>query len=171
MRFAIACSVLLMLLPLPACTLPSSRETSGVVYVVVRHAEKSQDDLKNPSLSPAGQIRASALGRRFRAKPLVAAYATAYKRTQQTASPAAAASGIDVTTYDASGPASEFATELRRLHTQGTILVVGHSNTVPDIVAAICDCAVAPMDDSDYGRVYEVHVDGARRATLAESRF
>ena len=34
------------------------------------------------------------------------------------------------------------------------MLVAGHSNTVPPLVAALCRCEVAPLADSDYDRIY-----------------
>ena len=147
------------------------RAPSGVTYTVVRHAEKTTDDPRDPSLSSAGQARADALAKRFSTTRLSAAYATEFKRTQQTALPAATASGIAITTYDASQPAADFVAQLRRAHARGNVLVVGHSNTVPDIVAALCACTVAPLDESRYGNVYEVSIDGAGNATLAESTY
>jgi len=98
----------------------------------------------------------------------VAAYATALRRAQQTAAPSAAAHGLAVTTYDAGTAATTLAERLRTAHARGTVLVVGHSNTVPAIAAALCGCTVAPMDDAQYGRRLTVHVDAAGRATLDE---
>jgi len=149
----------------------SAMAPEGITYIVVRHAEKATDDPRDPSLSAAGQARAEALARRFSTTRLTAAYATAFKRTQQTALPAATASGIAITTYDASEPAADFVAQLRRAHARGNVLVVGHSNTVPGIVAALCTCTVAPLDESRYGNVYEVSIDDGGDATLTESTY
>ena len=159
------------LLTIAGCASGSAATPAGVTYTVVRHAEKTSDDPRDPSLSAAGQARAEALARRFSTTRLTAAYATAFKRTQQTAQPAAAASGIAITTYDASQPAADFAAELRRTHARGNVLVVGHSNTVPGIVAALCACTVAALDESRYGDVYEVSIDDAGNAALTESTY
>ena len=158
-------------LAVAGCASHPSIGTAGITYVVVRHAEKATDDPRDPALSEAGQARAMALARRFADIPLTAAYATAYKRTQQTAAPSAKASGIAVTTYDASRPFSTFVSELRAAHAHGTILIVGHSNTVPAIVAALCACKVSPMGESDYDRLYEVTIDATGRATLAQRTY
>ena len=149
----------------------SAMAPEGVTYIVVRHAEKATDDPRDPALSAAGQARAEALARRFLTTRLTAAYATAFKRTQQTARPAATASGIAVTTYDASQPAADFVAQLRQTHKRGHVLVVGHSNTVPGIVASLCACTVAALDESRYGDVYEVSIDDAGTAKLTESTY
>jgi broad specificity phosphatase PhoE len=149
----------------------SAMAPEGITYIVVRHAEKATDDPRDPALSAAGQARAEALAKRFSTTRLSAAYATAFKRTQQTALPAATASGIAITTYDASQPAADFVAQLRRVHARGSVLVVGHSNTVPGIVAALCACAVAALDESRYGDVYEVSIDDAGTATLNQGNY
>jgi phosphohistidine phosphatase SixA len=52
-----------------------------------------------------------------------------------------------VTTYDAALDAKDLASTLKQRHASGTVLVVGHSNTVPAIAAALCACVVAPLRD------------------------
>ena len=67
--------------------------------------------------------------------------------------------------------APAFADELRAAHPRGTVLIAGHSDTVPDIVAALCACDVAPMPDHEYDRLSIVHVDAAGRARLDVQRY
>ena len=138
-------------------------------FVVVRHAEKAAGG-SDPSLSPAGQARAQSLAQRI-GQPLRAAYATAYRRTQETAQPAAQAHGIAVTTYDANLPATDFAAQLRRDHAGDQVLVVAHSNTAPQIAAALCGCEVAPMADDEFDRLMTVTVARDGRATFREDRY
>jgi len=174
MRFATASRIVALPLVLAACAGPSPSSpvaAAGASYVVVRHAEKGTDDPKDPALTEAGRRRADALALQFDGTLLTAAYATGYKRTQQTALPSATASGVGVTTYDAASSPREFAAGLRRDHARGKVLIVGHSNTVPEIVSALCDCPIAPMTDTDYGRVFEVTLDGAGRASLIERTY
>lgn len=173
MRMRAVCVTFLMLLGLAACASrpAESQAQRAVTFVVVRHAEKSSDDPKDPSLSEAGAARARALARSFASRPLTAAYATAFKRTQQTAGPAALAAGVLVRTYDAARAPGDFVGELRRSHAHGTILVVGHSNTVPEIVAGLCRCPVAPLGDGDYGDLFEVRIEHGTRATLSRRTY
>ena len=137
----------------------------------MRHAEKAQDNPADPSLSEAGRRRALALATRLREEPLTAVYATQWLRTRQTAAPAADARGLPVRTYDAGEPAGELAARLRRDHRAGAVLVVGHSNTVPDLVAALCRCEVAPIDESVYGDLFLVTGADDARPRLVHERF
>jgi len=165
-------SMVLLLASLAACTTTPSRDASApLTFIVVRHAEKATDDPENPSLSASGQARATALAERLRDAPLVAAYATEFRRTQQTAQPAAMAHALPVQAYYARGPASEIATQWKQAHRTGTVLVVGHSNTVPDLVAALCSCSAAPMDDTEYDRFSIIRIDAAGNATLEVQRY
>ena len=143
---------------------------AGATFIVVRHAEKT-DDGKDPPLSEAGLARAQTLAGALRDVPLRGAYATAYQRTQQTAAPAAGLHALPVVTYDARLPAADFAAQLRRDHVAGTVLVVGHSNTVPGIAAALCQCTVPPMEDTEYDRWTSIQVDGNGKATLRAERY
>lgn len=137
----------------------------GATFVVVRHAEKTSEP-DDPPLTAAGLARAQALAGWLDGRPLAAVYATGYRRTQQTAAPAAARKGLTITTYDAKQPAAQFADALRSRHVDGTVLVVGHSNTAPDIAAALCRCVVAPMPETEYGRRMVVTVSADGSATL-----
>lgn len=152
-------------------TTPASPAGDALDFVVVRHAEKVADGTRDPALTDAGQARAAALAALLRSRDLAAAYATDFYRTRDTAAPAAAAHGIAVTTYDAAQPAGDFVARLRRDHATGTVLVVGHSNTVPGIVSALCACPVAPIDESDYGNLFEVHFEGDEAPALSHGRF
>jgi broad specificity phosphatase PhoE len=68
-------------------------------------------------------------------------------------------------------PATELAARLRRDHPRGTVLVVGHSNTVPGLVSALCGCAVAPLGEHDHDRMYEVRIGPDGRGVLVERRY
>ena len=145
-RFRVLLALLLVHL-LAACGTTVRRDTAPLTFVVVRHAEKATDDPENPGLSAAGRARATALAERLRDTPLVATYATEFRRTQQTAQPAAALHGVPVQAYFARGPAAEVVAQWRQAHDAGTVLVVGHSNTVPAIIAALGGPAVTIADE------------------------
>ena len=152
-------------------TTSDASSADALTFIVVRHAEKATDDPRDPALDAAGQARAAALATRLQARDIVAAYATDLRRTVQTAQPTAQAHAIEVTRYDAATPAARFAARLRQQHASGTVLVVGHSNTVPGIVSALCQCAVAAIDDSDYGNLYEITIDRDTEPVLVQRRY
>ena len=152
---------LLFALAMPA-TAPAP--APATVVVVVRHAEKATDDPRDPTLSEAGAARAQALARRLDSAGLDAAYATQYRRTQLTAAPAAKQAGIPVQVRPADaanatryGP--DLARDLRALPAGSTALVVGHSNTVPGIVAAISGQPAVAMPETEYDRYTVIVLD------------
>jgi len=139
--------------------------------VVVRHAEKAADGSDDPPLTDAGRRRAALLADILGTPRLQAVYATSFRRTQQTAAPTAGINGLSVTSYDAKQPAQDFVAELRRAHAAGRVLVVGHSNTVPAIVAKLCACEIAPMSEHEYDRLSIVYIDAGGRARLEQRRY
>ena len=170
-RFRLPFALLLASLAAACSTAPTRDASAPMTFVVVRHAEKATDDPENPSLSAIGQARAVALAERLRDAPLVAAYATEFRRTQQTAQPTADVHRLPVKAYYARGPANEIAAQWKQSHRGGTVLVVGHSNTVPDLVAALCGSETAPMDEREYDRLSIVRIGADGAATLDVQRY
>ena len=158
---------------LSACaSLPMSSTPATVDFIVVRHAEKETGAAvgQDPALTPAGRARAAAIAQALADAPVAAVYSTDYARTRETALPTAQAHGLEVVTYDAREPAETLAARLRASHATGTVLVVGHSNTVPAIAAALCGCDVPAMDETEYDRRLVVAIDADGNATLASDR-
>ncbi len=166
--------LLLLALALPAT--PPATPPDATVVVVVRHAEKATDDPRDPTLSEAGVARAQALARRLHGTGLDAAYATQYRRTRLTAAPAAAAVGIEVEVRPAEAAnaatyGADLARDLRALPAGSTALVVGHSNTVPGIVAAISGQPAEQMLETEYDRYTVIVIDADGRARVFVSTY
>jgi broad specificity phosphatase PhoE len=164
--------VLLLALALPMTTFAQS----STVVIVVRHAEKATDDPRDPGLSDAGQTRAQALAKALEQAGLDAAYSTQYRRTRLTAEPAAKAAGIDVQVRPIDGGnaatyAADLARDLRALPAGSTALVVGHSNTVPDLVEAISGQAAADMPETEYDRYTVIILEADGGARVITSRY
>jgi len=123
---------------------------ADTVYVV-RHLQKAGGD--NPPLTAEGAAGAERIAEMLAAKGVTAVFATATRRAEQTAAPLAERLGIGVTHYDPKSP-GRLAAELAFV--KGAALVVGHSNTVPDLVAAFGGSRPAPLTEQDYGTIYVV---------------
>lgn len=152
---------LLFLLPLLLCLLPpvpgSAQE--GTVIFLVRHAERADDGgmvgQEDPHLSEAGRVRASLLARILRDSGLTHIHSTDYLRTRETAAPLAEETGLSVNLYD---PLRlEGLVETLRA-TPGRHLVVGHSNTTPQVVAALGGEPHSPIRPMEYDRLYLIHL-------------
>lgn len=122
--------------------------------VVVRHAEKANDHPRDPGLSVAGQARAHALDELLKHEPVVAVYATQYRRTQLTAAAVAGRRSLPVRVRAGGESAASLAGRIRAEHAAGTVLVVGHSNTVPALVAELAGESVAAIGEDEFDRYY-----------------
>ncbi|WP_460832446.1 SixA phosphatase family protein [Lysobacter humi (ex Lee et al. 2017)] len=162
-------AVLLLTLLVASCA-STPDASQGATFVLVRHAEKASDDPRDPTLTEAGQRRAERLAWSLRQRPVTAVYATPLRRAQQTAAPVAREHGLPVTTYEAAASPVETAQALRAAHASGTVLVVGHSNTVPAIAAALCGCAIGPIAETEYGRRITLTVLPDGRVTVDDRR-
>jgi broad specificity phosphatase PhoE len=154
---------------LAACAAQAPRDSQPLEVIVVRHAEKLADG-NDPALSDPGRARAQRLANLLRESPLVAAYSTDTQRTRQTAKLSADEHGLAVTIYNPRMPPAEFVAWLEQTHPHGTVLVVGHSNTAPEIAAALCRCGVEPMAETEYDRVMRVRFATDGSATLSIER-
>ena len=133
---------------------------------LVRHAEKASSDDRDPLLSELGQRSAQALRDWFRGKPLQAIYATDLRRTQHTALPLAAARDLDLRVI-AAADTPRLLARLRLGHCGAHVLVVGHSNTVPEIAAALGATPFA-IEETEFGWVYSVRPG---TAAVARERY
>ena len=161
---------LLACMLLAACASTPRADKAGASFIVVRHAEKV-DASRDPDLSARGHARAQALAARLGDAKLVALYATEFKRTGQTIAAVAATHDLPVTPYAADEAASAFAARLRAAHPTGSVLIAGHSNTVPGIVTALCECEAAEMPDHEYDRLSIVRIAPGQTPVLDVSRY
>ena len=134
-------------------------------YYVVRHAEKAAQGPNMTSdvpLTDAGQQRANAIRDILRHKKIGAVYSTNTIRTRSTAQPTADYFGVPVTIYQPPVPSAEFIQQLKGM--KKNVLVVGHSNTVDDLVNGLTGAKSVAGDlaDSEYNHLFVVTVRGKR---------
>jgi broad specificity phosphatase PhoE len=141
--------------------------------VIVRHGEKA-DAGSDPDLSAPGEARAQALAQALKGARVTHVLATPLKRTQQTAAPAAQAAGLPVTPVPLDGGAAAHARRVAALARQApadaTVLIVGHSNTVPEIARALGDAAPQALTDCDYDRLTVLQL-GQPRPKVIHGRY
>ncbi len=170
---------LLALLVCAACTrppvsAPSRPAASSTTILLVRHAERAPGD-GDVAISAAGEVRARALRDALAGRRIARIVTTEWRRTQQTAAPLAAAQGVTpevvrATSRDAAADARALALRLRTEARGQTVVVVGHSNTVPAMLAALLGRPVADFASGDYDGLYEVVLDGDRLVTVERRR-
>ena len=113
-----------------------SQATTTIIFV--RHAEQTSHDDADPSLSDAGKRRVAELTRQLADADVVAGidaiYSTSYKRSTETVQPLADRLDLPINIYDAADTEAVLETILKT-HKGEIIVVVGHSNTVPVLIA------------------------------------
>jgi broad specificity phosphatase PhoE len=123
----------------------------SAIYLV-RHGEKAAVG-QDPDLSPQGQARAQNIAAILRRAGITAIFSTPTARTQQTAAPLARQLGITVQPYDPRAPRA-LVEKVRSLN--GAVLVVGHSNTLPELVKLFGGAPGSDIPDDEFDRLYQL---------------
>jgi phosphohistidine phosphatase SixA len=127
---------------------------------LVRHAERadatpgaSPTMAADPDLSEAGRARAQSLATALKDVHITAIYATEFKRTQQTAAPLAKALGLTVKIVTSKTQAGL----LKQLKaSKSNVLVVGHSNTVPEVIKGLGVATPVTIGDEEFDNLFLV---------------
>jgi phosphohistidine phosphatase SixA len=117
---------------------------------LVRHAEKQQDGSRDPELTAAGKKRSQQLANWFQDKDIKDIWSSDYKRTRDTAKPSLLLLGLELSIYD---PGNQAALVKQLLVNQRNALIVGHSNTIPELARMLCNCVISDMEESEYDRL------------------
>ena len=158
--------MLFNIISLLVVVLAPAMAVADTVYVV-RHAEKHAVG-KDPALTACGQARADALASSLAGVKLAAVYRTPYQRTQQTAAAVAKPQQLDITLYAPRQP-EIFVKQLMALNQPA--LVVGHSNTVPELVAQLSGIAMAALTEQDYDLLYQVKLTAPASVSISRQNF
>jgi broad specificity phosphatase PhoE len=128
------------------------------VVFIVRHAEKASTGGKDPDLSVQGQKHANALAHILKDSQITSVFVTEFKRTQETAAPAARVTYVSPTVIRANDIGA-LVEKLRALN--GNALVVGHGNTIPDLLKALGIVTPISIPEDDYTEIFVVSVGDA----------
>ncbi|QYJ06968.1 phosphoglycerate mutase family protein [Qipengyuania flava] len=132
----------------------ASLQSERTIFVI-RHLHKAQGE--DPPLSSEGAAAAESLADLLEDKGIVAAFATPTRRAMQTAAPLAERTGITISQYDAFAP-EDLVASVEAI--DGSVLVVGHSNTVPDLVVRFGGKTQPVLTEQDYGTVFMIDGKG-----------
>ena len=137
---------------------------------VVRHAEKANQTEKDPELSLYGEDRAIALTRLLRGTKVDAVFTSELRRTRDTAAPLCRQRALKPTAVNA-GDTPALLAQLRALPKDAVALVVGHSNTLPEILAGLGVKEKVEIRDDEYGRVFVVAPGPDGAVTMRELEY
>jgi broad specificity phosphatase PhoE len=143
---------------------------SLTTVLIVRHAEKATEPADDPPLTDAGRERAATLSRIAASSGVSALYATQYLRTQQTVEALADKLGLQVRTLDAKDVDGLLGQILAENRGQ-TVVVAGHSDTVPMLVEKLTGETPPPIDETEYDNLYVVTTWGPGEGKALRLRY
>jgi len=159
------CTITLICCASEPDTVPAAAEHRSLVVFLVRHGEKV-DNSEDADLSAAGRERAAALATTLRSAEIEYVHSSDFIRTRGTVAPTATEHGLEVELYDHRDLPS-LVVILRR--TGGRHLVVGHSNTTPQMAELLGGSPGSAInEEAEYDRLYIVTIgtDGAASSVM-----
>ena len=172
-HFLIRCLVLIALLSVSAFPAGlSAVDQPALTLILVRHAEKEivPPENKDPDISLAGQQRAELLARMFVATGVELIYATQYKRTQQTVKPLADKLSLKVTQVEAR-KTDELVKDIRTRGVGKVIFIVGHNNSVPEVIAAFGGPKLPIIPETEFDNLFILTVQSDGSAKLLKLKY
>jgi broad specificity phosphatase PhoE len=145
------------------------------VIVIVRHANKAAEPVDDPPLTDAGVKRSQELVTTLRDAGVTAIITTELRRTRETAVPLAKALGLtpEVVQRGGRGQLNEHLKALEtaaRRHAGGVVLVIGHDNTVPGLIAWLGGPKLPNICDPDYDNLF-VLIPAKGKVHLVHSHY
>jgi broad specificity phosphatase PhoE len=140
-----------------AVLLPATAAAQSVVFAV-RHAERADASgtppnmtASDPDLSAAGHARAKSLAAMLKDAKITAIFTSEFKRTLQTAEPLAKEINVKIEQVSS----KDSAALLKRVRAaKGNVLVVGHSNTVPELLKSLGAQEAVTIGDQDFDNLF-----------------
>jgi broad specificity phosphatase PhoE len=150
----------------------AAQAARATTVILVRHAEKAAEPADDPPLTSVGEARARDLWIAVKDAGVGAVITTQLVRTRATAQPTVAAMHLTPEVIRAGGAthAKDVADAVRK-HAGQTVLVVGHSNTVPAIVEALGAPRPPAICDPEYDNLYVVTLAPDGKAGLVRAKF
>ena len=136
--------------------LTASAQNTTTIYLI-RHCEKAAPN-NNPDLSEEGRLRAQRWAKYFEEVKFDVYYSSDYNRTYQTCEAISADRKSEIILRK---PEHTDLKQLLREHAGKTILLVGHSNTIPKQLNALLGARkYDDIDEEEYGNLYIIKADG-----------
>jgi phosphohistidine phosphatase SixA len=144
------------------------------LIVLVRHGDTSPDVPGDRPLNALGLKRANDLAAALNDMKPTAIIATPFRRTQETAKPVASAFklALEIIPYRGAmleSHVKEVAAAVRR-HSGGSVLVVGHTNSLPPLVRALGGPQIKAICETTFDNLFMM-VPAASGARFVQARY
>ena len=145
-------------------------EQNITTVLLIRHAEKSKTPPDNPVLTEEGKLRSENLVHVLGSAGIKTIYVSQWTRTHLTAEPIAKHLGIKPEQVDAADSKKLVDTILTK-HAGETVLVVGHSDTVPEMIAALGGPSMPELGEFEFDNLFVVTVYAPGKASVVRLKY
>src|SRR6185503_13909259 len=162
--------LLASLLPVRSSTAEPAFKVSTVFFV--RHAEKQTSPPDDPTLTAGGKTRAKNLARILSKARIKAILTSQFARTKETARPLAEATGVDPTIVpvDSDQAAKDYVDQIA-LHPGESVLVVGHTNTIPQIIGLLGGDKIPTIAETEFDNLIIVSRYAKDKAKVIQIKY
>lgn len=151
--------------------IPAVISDTTTTLIVLRHAEKENTGT-DPNLDADGIARAEELKYILGNIAVKAIYSTPFNRTKQTVQPLATAKGISVTEYATTKPYAQLISEIRAANRGKVSVIVGHSNTVPEILKELSKNSFnVTIAESQYDNLFIVNLPDSLSTSITHLKY
>ncbi len=174
-------SVLLLLVAVVSQVAVAQEEFKPITVFLIRHAEREDEPRQDPPLKKEGVARSQELARLLGNAGIKAIFTSQFTRTKQTAEPLATKLGLTATPFtlkiNPSNPreiAAESTAEVTNkiLERAGeSVLVVGHSNSIPDVIKMLGGDVVPTIDERKFNDLFIVTVYAKGKARVVQLKY
>lgn len=136
----------------------TSMASAQQAVILVRHAElqgAAMAPAKELPLSEAGEARAKRLSSILKDAGVGAIYVTDFVRTNKIAEPLSREINRELTVLPKGDP-QELVERLRKNHSGQTVLLVGHTDTLPGLLKALGHPVDIKIEPQDYSNIFVV---------------
>ncbi|HEX8249829.1 MAG TPA: phosphoglycerate mutase family protein [Pyrinomonadaceae bacterium] len=141
---------------------------TATTIILARHAERSSQGSTDPHLSAPGRARAQKLIHVLGTAAIKAIYTSHFIRTKETAQPLAAHLGLSTVIID---EASEIKNNIESNHSGKTVLVIGHTDTVPQLISLLGGASPPVIEDDEFDNLFIVNAFGSGRASVVRLKY
>src|SRR5687767_2263889 len=156
-------------------TIAPSAVAQPSTVILVRHAERAAAPANDPVLTDAGSQRAKDLAEALAGAKVTSVVTTQLQRTQLTAKPLMETTGLTPIVVraggGASGHADSVAATVMRRPAGDVVLVVGHSNTIPAIIAALGGPKMPDLCDGQYSNLFVLEYSAGAAPRLIKAKY
>jgi phosphohistidine phosphatase SixA len=148
---------------------------------LIRHAEKADAPREDPPLDEKGKLRAQELARMLAGSGVKAIYTSQFLRTKQTGEPLAKQLGLTITPLalqmSQSNPREVSEQSIAEItgkiyeRAGDAALVIGHSNTIPEVIRKLGGDVVPKIDEKNFNDIFVVTVYGKGKAKVVQMKY